>query len=255
MGLWTLNHFYAIVPAFIIFAGIAILLGFLLKNKSEETKLLPLRIIASSIVLLELAKQLISLSRGYDLYHLPFHYCSLFIFLLPLHAFAFGKLKKYIDGITFATTSSLFLFFVIVPTILYPESAITNVAGNFFDFHTLAFHHLVVLYLFIAIALGQFKLNLKRDFAVIAIVLSGYVIIATILSYTLKVNFQNLRVCNMAAIDNIRVAMNNALGWFGQAIYIFVLFVLTTLFGYLSYFLIGLFYKNVIVRKKKENKK
>lgn len=41
MGLWTLNHFYAIVPAFIIFAGIAILLGFLLKNKSEETKLLP----------------------------------------------------------------------------------------------------------------------------------------------------------------------------------------------------------------------
>ena len=255
MGLWTLNHFYAIVPAFIIFAGIAILLGFLLKNKSEETKLLPLRIIASSIVLLEFAKQLISLSRGYDLYHLPYHYCSLFIFLLPLHAFATPKDKKYINGITFATTSSLFLFFLIVPTILYPEDAITNVASSFFDFHTLAFHHLVVLYLFIAVALKQFNLNVKRDFPIIAIVLSSYVIVATILSYALKVNFQNLRQCNMEAIDNIRIAMNEVLGWFGQAIYIFILFVLTTLFGYLSYFLIGLFYKNVIVIKKKEKKK
>ena len=162
MGLWTLNHFYAIVPAFIIFAGIAILLGFLLKNKNEETKLLPLRIIAVAILLLEFAKQAISISRGYDLYHLPFHYCSLFIYLLPLHAFSFGKLKKCIDGITFASCASLFLFFLIVPTILYPESAITNVANNFFDFHTVAFHHLVVLYLFVAIALKQFKLSFKR---------------------------------------------------------------------------------------------
>ena len=250
MGLWTLTNFYAIIPAFIVFVGIAILLGFLLKNKSEETKLLPLRIIACAIVLLEIAKQLISISKGYDLYHIPFHYCSLFIYLLPLHAFSFGKVKKYVDGITFATCSSLFLFFLIVPTILYPEGAITNVAESFFDFHTVAFHHLVVLYLFIAIALKQFKLNIKIDFPVIAIVLSAYVIVATILSYTLKVNFQNLRQCNMEAIDNIRIAMNEAVGWLGQAAYIFILLIMTTLFGYLAYFLISLFYKFVIVRKK-----
>lgn len=251
MGLWTLNHFYAIVPAFIIFAGIAILLGFLLKNKDEQTKLLPLRIIAVAILLLEFSKQAISISRGYDLYHLPFHYCSLFIYLLPLHAFSFGKLKKCIDGITFASCASLFLFFLIVPTILYPEGAITNVANNFFDFHTVAFHHLVVLYLFVAIALKQFKLSFKRDFPIIAIILSAYVIIATILSYTLKVNFQNLRTCNLEAIEGIRLSITEAIGWFGQAIYVFLIFILTTLFGYLAYTLIWLFYRFVIVRKTK----
>ena len=238
MGLWTLNHFYAIVPAFIIFAGIAILLGFLLKNKDEQTKLLPLRIIAVAILLLEFSKQAISISRGYDLYHLPFHYCSLFIYLLPLHAFSFGKLKKCIDGITFASCASLFLFFLIVPTILYPEG-------------TVAFHHLVVLYLFVAIALKQFKLSFKRDFPIIAIILSAYVIIATILSYTLKVNFQNLRTCNLEAIEGIRLSITEAIGWFGQAIYVFLIFILTTLFGYLAYTLIWLFYRFVIVRKTK----
>lgn len=252
MGLWTLTHFYAIIPAFIVFAGIAVLLGFLLKNKSEETKLLPLRIIASAILLLELAKQVISLSRdgGYDFYHLPLHYCSLFIFLLPLHAFSFGKVKKYIDGITFASTASLFLFFLIIPTILYPEGAITNVANNFFDFHTLAFHHLVVLYFFIAIALKQFNLNFKKDFPVIAIILSAYVIVATILAYIFKENYQNLLKCNMEALDNIRLMMVDAIGWLGQAIYISIIFIFTTLFGYLAYSLIYLFYRFVMLRKK-----
>lgn len=251
MGLWTWTHFWGIVPAFIVFVGIAVLLGFTLKNKSNTVKRIPLQVIAAVIIILEILKQVISLSRGYDLYHLPFHYCSLFIYLLPLHAFAFGKFKKYIDGITFATCASLFLFFLIIPTILYPASAFTTYFKDFFNFHTVTFHHLVVLYFFIAIALKQFELKVKRDFPIMAVVLSVYVIIATALSYILKVNFQNLRQCNFGALENIRVAMNNAIGFFGQAIYIFLIFIGTTLFGYLSYFLISLFYKHVILRKKK----
>ena len=76
-------------------------------------------------------------------------------------------------------------------------------------------------------------------------------IIATILSYTLKVNFQNLRTCNLEAIEGIRLSITEAIGWFGQAIYIFLIFILTTLFGYLAYTLIWLFYRFVIVRKTK----
>lgn len=251
MGLWTLTHFWGIIPAFIVFAGIAVLLGFLLKNRSDTVKIWILRSIAIIILVLEVLKQVISFSRGYDLYHLPFHYCSLFLYLLPLHSFASPKLKKYVDGITFMSCSSLFIFFLVVPTILYPESAITNYFKEFFDFHTVTFHHLVILYLFLAIAFKQFTLKVKRDFPICAIILSAYVIVATILSYTLSVNFQNLRTCNLGAVENIRIAMNDAIGWAGQAIYIFLIFIFTTLFGYFAYFLINLFYKNVMLRKQK----
>ena len=245
MGLWTLEHFLAIVPAFLIFAGIAVLLGFLLKNH-EKTKIWILRGFAILIIALEIAKQTISLIKGYDLYHLPFHYCSLFIYLLPFHAFASGKFKKYIDGITFTACTSLFLFFMIIPTILYPAGAITAYFENFFNFHTVTFHHLVVLYLFLAIAFRSFKLVIKRDFPICAIILSGYVIVATILSYALDVNFQNLKKCNMELLEtNLRIPLNNSIGWLGQGIYVFIIFLGTTLFGFLSYYLISLFYKYV----------
>ena len=96
MGLWTETHFWGVVPALIIFAGIAVLLGFLLKDK-EKTKTWILRGLAIFIIILEIAKQVTSLAKGYNLYHLPFHYCSMFLYLLPLHAFSFGKFKKYIE--------------------------------------------------------------------------------------------------------------------------------------------------------------
>ena len=249
MGLWTMTHFWAIVPAFLVFAGVGALLAKLLKNKSESAKYIPLKVIALIIIGLEIAKQAVSISRGYDLYHLPFHYCSLFLYLLPLHAFSKGKVKKFIDSVAFATCSSLMLFLTIMPTVVYSDAAILNVFNNFFDGHSIAFHHLVCLYFFIAFAQGLFELELKRDFKLVAVFLSAYVIIATVLSYALEVNFHNLRHCNLGAGEEIRVALNGALGTFGQVIYVFGLFVLTTLFAYLAYFLMQLIDRHIIHRK------
>ena len=255
MGLWTITHFWAIVPAFLIFAGISALLSRVLKDKSDAAKYIPLKVIALLIVGLEIAKQAVSISRGYDLYHLPFHYCSLFLYLLPLHAFSRGKVKKFVDPVTFTTCSSLMLFLTIMPTVVYSDVSILNAFNNFFDGHSLAFHHLVCLYFFIAFAQGLFELELKRDFGLVAIFLSAYVIVATVLSYALEVNFHNLRQCNLGAGEQIRVALNDALGVFGQVIYVFGLFVLTTLFAYLAYFLMQLIDKHIIHRRNGDNAK
>lgn len=139
----------------------------------------------------------------------------------------------------------VFIFYMIIPTILYPEGAIINYFNDFFEFHTVTFHHLLVLYLFLAIAFRKFELKLTKDFSLIATILSAYVIIATILSYSLNVNFHNLKKCNFDALENIRMALNSSLSWFGQAVYVAMLFVCTTLVGYIAYYLISLFYKHV----------
>ena len=126
---------------------------------------------------------------------------------------------------------------VIMPAIVYSENNIKNFfGGDFIDFHTVTFHALVCLYFFLVISLRLYKFSIKRDLPAMAIFLAVYVIIATVLSYTLKVNFHNLYKCNLEPVENIRLAMVEAMGWFGNAIYVTVLFILTIFFAYLAYF-------------------
>ena len=245
MGLWTIEFFWGVIPWFLFFGAFAYMLRSLLKGK-EKAKIWILRGIAITILVLEVLKQVKALKNGYDFYTLPFHSCSLFLLVLPLHSFATGKLKKFVDGVSFATLSSLFLVYMVVPTVLYPAGNFSAYFTSFSSFHTITFHHLVVLYFFLAIAFGAFELKLKRDFPIIAIFLSVFVIISTIFSYTLTTNFHNLLHSNVDIIENsIRVPLNNALGWGGQAIYVALMFIFTTVIAFVGYLLISLFFKFV----------
>lgn len=68
-----------------------------------------------------------------------------------------------------------------------------------------------------------------------AIFLAVYVIIATIMSFSLQVNFHNLYKCNLAIVEELRLAMMEAIGIFGHIIYVVVLFFLTILFAFGAY--------------------
>ena len=237
MGLWTEAHFKTIVPTFIIFIVLAVLIGRVLKNKSEKVKMLPLQIITVLILLLEIGKQIVSCDGGYDLYSLPFHYCSLFLYLLPLHSFYRGKYKRFFDSAAFGCLASLFLFMLVMPAVVYSEWSINSYFNIFMEFHTVTFHNLVSLYFLLTISLKLYSFDTKYDLKVMALFLAIYVVIATVLSQTLKVNFHNLYECNLAMIETVRESVVSAIGWVGQAIYVFVMFVLTIAFAYGAYFL------------------
>ena len=119
MGLWTKEHFYLIVPSFIVFIIFAVIFGKYMKNKSEKVKYLPLQIITIILLALEFMKQGYNMKGGYDLYALPFHYCSLFLYLLPVHSFYKGKYKKTTDAITLSCLASLFLFMLVMPDVVF----------------------------------------------------------------------------------------------------------------------------------------
>ena len=237
MGLWTVEHVITILPAFVIFIGIAILVGWLLRDKSEKIRRIPLQVIAVILIGLEIAKQIEAGIGGYDLYALPFHYCSLFLYLLPLHAFIGGRFRKYVNAATLGCLASLFFFMLVMPAIVYSEYNIIDFFGSFGSFHTVTFHNLVILYFVLTLSLKLYEFNIKRDLSVMAIFLAIYVVIATVLSHTLKTNFHNLYKCNLAPVEDIRLMMVDKLGWFGQAIYVAVLFILTIIFAYIAYFL------------------
>ena len=94
MQLWTYEHFITLVPSIIVMILVTFLLSILIGKKDIKIRRIPLMIISILIVILEIIKQVKSLIDGYNLYYIPLHFCSLFIFMLPLMAFYRGKKRK-----------------------------------------------------------------------------------------------------------------------------------------------------------------
>ena len=143
MKLWTISHVWQLLPTLAICAILAILIGHWLKNKDEKIRMIPIQIISVVLVVLEIAKQIYGLCTGYNLYWIPLHYCSLFVYLLPLFAFWRGKGKGFIRGVTVACCSALMLFLLVYPELIYGEGHILAFGKDFYATHTVLFHNLV----------------------------------------------------------------------------------------------------------------
>ena len=244
MGLWTITHFYQILPTFLIMALLSLLAAKLLGSAEKKIRYIPLQVIAVILLLLEVMKQINAAKGGsYNLYALPFHYCSLFLYLLPLHAFYHGKYSHITDAASLGCLASLMMDMLIMPAVIYSDGNIKNYFGSIPDFHTVTFHNLVVLYFMLTIALKLYELNTKHDLKVMTVFLSIYVVIAAIMSYSLKVNFHNLYKCNIAFIDEIRLSIVESIGILGTILYVCIMFTLTILFAFFSYYVTGLVIK------------
>lgn len=255
MGLWTLTHLYQIIPTFLVLAALSVIAAKTLGKCKRSLRYIPLQVIAVLLLVLEVAKQFNSIDANgtYNLYSLPFHYCSLFLYLLPFHAFYHGKYSHVTDAATFGCLSSLMLDMLFMPAVIYSDGNIKNFFGTFSDFHTVTFHNLVVFYFMLTVALKLYELRPRHDMKVMGVFLAVYVTVAAILSYSLKVNFHNLYECNIGFIENVRLTVVDALGVFGTIIYVCILFILTILFAYASYFLARLVIKGINKIGKRNN--
>lgn len=235
--MWTQTHFWQIIPTFAVMIALAIVLAIVLRGKSEKIRRLPFQILAVGLLVLEVIKQIDSFGEdGYNFYALPFHFCSLFLYAYPLHAFYKGKYKKIVDTIAFACGASLFFFMFVMPTVVYSENNIRGYFDNYDNFHTVTFHAYACFYFLLMVAMGEYTPDTKHDVKVISAFFSGYVVVATAMSYIANENFHNLRTCNLQAGEDIRVALVNSMGWGGQVLYTAAMFVLTVLFALLAYF-------------------
>jgi hypothetical protein len=239
--MWTLTHAITLFPTLIVFAEIAFLIGYLLKDKNEMVRSIPLQLIAAALVMMELIKQVRSFGADgvYDKYSLPLHFCSLFLYILPLHSFFRTKARPVIDSLAVMLTASLIINMLMMPANIYSAENIKLMFQNYGSFHTVVFHNLVILYGMLTISLKACKFNIKRDVTVSLIFLALYVIIATIFSYTLKTNFHNLYRCNIDFIYNFIEGIKAHMGgfaWIMQAIYVGLLFIATLIMCIVSYF-------------------
>ena len=254
MILWTKWHVITLIPAFVVMVIAALLLRKFLKNKEEKVQMIPIKIIAIILVVLEIAKQIYSIVRGYDLYHIPLHFCSLFIYLFSLFAFYNGKYKDFVRSFTITCGAMLFVFMAIYPELIVGGSDISKCFIEFLPTHATVFHYLALFAFVLMVVFKFYTPDAKRDFKTLFIGFGVYSLIAGSMANILKVNFNNFYECNIAPLRSLQVAIVDKLGWAGQLLYVVVVAILIYLFAMLCYGLYRGFYAICSAIKKKINK-
>ena len=240
MQLWTYEHFYSLVPSLIAMIIITILLRIWLIKKDIKIRIIPLQIITIFLLILEILKQGTSKIEGYNLYYLPFHFCSLFLFLLPAMSFYWGQYKDIVDSITATCEMCLFLFMIVYPALIYSDNNIKNYFNfkDFYSFHTVTYHSLVVFVLILIIGLDLHVPNEKRYFKQLWIFVICFSIIAATMSQIFKTNYGGFYECNVEPIEEIRQSLLKKIPYFWtHTLYLSVFIILHILFVSGAYYL------------------
>ena len=200
--------------------------------------MIPFQILAVLLFISEIGKQVISFSRGYNLYHIPLHVCSLFIPLIPLMAFYNGKHKEAVKTITCSVPMALRMFMAIYPNLIYGSWNITNFFNDYFDFHTVFYHNVVIFEFILIIVLRLHHIGEGKHVRNMALLGVGFSAGAGTMSQILKTNYANFYTCNIGPINDFVNTIKDALGYtVGQTIYVIILGILHVLFFIGCYYL------------------
>lgn len=196
--------------AFLIMLLITLLLRALLLDKPEKIKKIPFIVITILMISGELIKQILGVVKGYDLWWIPLHFCSTFFIWFSLAEFTKGEFAKGMKTVAFLATLCL-----VVAIYLFPRAIISNACENIFaDFstaHSFFFHHLVILYFLLSLALKRVNIQKKSAYYWMAC-MSIYFIITLIFAYALNTNYFAVLYFPLEFFDEFRIA-------FGQVSY------------------------------------
>lgn len=238
MQLWTQEHAVTVLPAFVVMLVLSAVLRRLLGDKPLKIRMIPIQIIACLILVLEIGKQGVSLWRGYDLYHLPFHFCSLFIFMLPIMAFYKGKHREKIFAITAALCMSVLLLMLIYPNLIYSAGNIRAYFTDYMSFHTVTFHNLVMLAAVLIPVLRVHTPAPKGEIRTIIWYTVGFCAVSATMAHLLKTNYANYYSCNIPVLETVRLAVEQTAGAIpAKALYILIVSLLNVAFVYGAYWL------------------
>lgn len=231
MELWTPEHAGTLLPAALLMLLASLGLRAWLGEKPLTVRMIPFQICTCLLLALEVGKQVLSLCRGYDLYHLPFHYCSLFIFALPLMAFYRGKHRQTVNAVTTSLCAAMFLLMMIYPNLIYSGANVREFFTEYMSFHTVAYHNIIVFVLILILALELYTPGGKGEHVAVILTMVGFCVVAASMAHILKTNYANYYSCNIPVLESVRLTVAGAIGELAaKLVYILIVSVLNILF-------------------------
>jgi hypothetical protein len=209
--LWSTTNLRTLLPATIVMAVFAFLLGRLLRGRNERIRNIPFVVIAVAFLVLEAVKQYREIRTGYSTYSLPFHFSSVYLLVYPLAHFTRGRfssaMKSVAAGMSAMTAQG---------TLLFPMTVFGNNAESFFTdfgaFHTITYHYAVVLYLFLFIALADYHPTWRRDARILILAITAFSVVSGPLANILDTNFTSFLYCSFPPVEAVRLNLVDLLG-------------------------------------------
>ena len=193
---------------FVVLLLAALMLAFLLRDKARWMRRIPTAAIALLLLFLEVLKQRWNLLGEFDAYLLPFHYCSLFVLVIPLAELCGERLSRI-----FRPAAAGMAFAVSVALYNCPSGIIGNACetvGTYFrPTHSVLFHHLVMFYLLLVVALHLCTPCL-RDILTVGGIGAGYAAMAIPLSHILDANYCNFLYSVLPPLEELRLTWGQA---------------------------------------------
>jgi hypothetical protein len=214
---WSESDKIVLPISLAVILAISVILSLLLRGKDEKIKKIPFIVITTIILVLEIIKQTKNIIEGYDLWSIPLHFCSLFIYFFPIACFAKGKFQEFGKTMSLVCSAWLIALFYINPGSIIGGGTTQNIFASFSRFHTFFYHHLAMLYFFCAVGLKFYEIK-KSSFLYVAIGFTIYVLIAVPMAHILNVNFCNILTSNIPFMENFRLQ-------FGQVLYTILMYL------------------------------
>ncbi len=237
MELWSPEHGRTLPAAVLVMIVVCAILHRVLGKKSYRVRMIPFQIVTCIMLLMEVGKQGLSLYQGYDLYCLPLHFCSLFLFVYPVMAFYNGKYKNLVAAISASISAAVFLLLMIYPCLIYSAGNINAFFTNYFSFHTVAYHNLVIFQFFLMLVLGLYTPEQKKaEIKAVNLFILCFCIVSSVMAQVLKTNFANYYSCNIPPLEAVRIQLQGVLGVVPtQILYILIVSALNLAFVYGAY--------------------
>ncbi|MDR3021337.1 MAG: YwaF family protein [Clostridiales bacterium] len=216
------------------------------KNEMRDV----LKIIAMVIVALEIVKNIYGLLNNYYSLLLPFQICSLFLVCLPLSTLfeQNKKVSKLFGALSYSMGLMVSVAVVFLPVGIMEEAVVHVVKGNgnFFDWHSVIFHYLIVLFYTIQFTFRQNKIEFFY------FILAGLVFV---LHLSLVVTMTNLLQTNFASFIQLSLGFRffQSQGLWLHQVTLFVLMCLSFFVSlYTNYRLSNVKYRDLTSAKKEK---
>ena len=214
---WSKAEATVLPIALLITLVLALAVTFLTRKKSETLKKIPLMIIITAMIGMEIAKQIYYVKAGYDTWAIPLHFCSLFMYVYFGCAFFKGKIGNVFKCLSLCMSLLFIVIFYCYPSSVIGEST-SNIFKDFLSAHTFIYHHLIFLFFFILLFSNIYKKS-KFDYLYACIAIIVYAAVAVPIAHTLDTNFCFILYNEIPILESIRQS-------YGQIFYTIILMLL-----------------------------
>ena len=136
-------------------------------------------------------------------------------------AFYRGRYANHVGAVGAALCGATFWLIIIYPSLIYSSGNIENFFKDYLDFHTVAFHNLVMLAFLLIVFLELHSPSKKGEPKIIILFLTVFCAAAAIVSQLLQTNYAGFYSCNVPIIEQFRLSLQPVLGYVPtQLIYI-----------------------------------